>query len=115
MQRAVGIHDAKKARVIPVLLRPTDWREAPFGKLQVLPANGKPVTTWRNRDEAFLDISRGIRKALEEITCADKFNVYIFPPALPLLISPDSWADRRSRHGRWLHGRRRVREGQLPE
>ena len=41
------------ARVIPVILRPCDWHTAPFGKLQALPKDGKPVTTWTNRDEAF--------------------------------------------------------------
>ena len=53
MQRALCIHNAKKARVIPIILRPADWHEAPFGKLQALPTDGKPVTTWRNREEAF--------------------------------------------------------------
>jgi WD40 repeat protein len=67
MMRALERHEAKNARVIPVILRPTDWHSAPFGKLQALPTNGKPVTTWSSRDEAFLDIARGVRKAIEEI------------------------------------------------
>ncbi len=61
MKRALERHDAGEAHVIPVILRPVIWWDAPFGKLQVLPKNAKPVTTWSNRDAAFLDIAVGIR------------------------------------------------------
>src|SRR5215472_3475888 len=33
---------------------PVSWKETPLGKLQALPEGGKAVTTWSNRDEAFL-------------------------------------------------------------
>ena len=56
MQRAMERHKRGEARVIPVILKPVDWKEAPFGKLQPLPTNGKPITNWPNRDEAFLDV-----------------------------------------------------------
>jgi len=65
MKRAIERHEAGEARVIPVILRPVDWQDAPFSKLQALPKDGRPVTTWPNIDEAFLDIARGIRKAIE--------------------------------------------------
>src|SRR6202011_4498990 len=65
-KRAMERHEAGKARVIPILLRPTDWKGVPFEKLQVLPTDAKPVTKWQNRDDAFLDITRGIRNAVEE-------------------------------------------------
>jgi hypothetical protein len=61
--QAMERHEAGTARVIPVILRPVDWHTAPFGKLQSLPRDGKPVTKWSNRDEAFTDIARGIREA----------------------------------------------------
>jgi hypothetical protein len=48
------------------MLRPTDCTGTPFEKLQYLPTDGRPVTTWNNRDEAFLDIARGLRKVVEE-------------------------------------------------
>jgi hypothetical protein len=61
MQRAMERHEANEAHVIPVLLRPVDWQSAPIGKLQALPKNGKPITRWRNRDEAFVDIVESLR------------------------------------------------------
>ena len=66
MSRALERHDAGDARVVPVILRPVDWHGAPFAKLQALPKDGKAVTSWRKRDEAFTDVARGIRKVVEE-------------------------------------------------
>ena len=66
MTRALERHDAGDARVIPVILRSVDWRGAPFAKLQALPKDGKPVTSWPDQDEAFTDVARGIRKVVED-------------------------------------------------
>lgn len=62
MKEALERHRAGAARVIPVLLRPCDWKSAPFGGLAVLPKNGRPVSNWSDRDGAFLDITQGIRE-----------------------------------------------------
>jgi hypothetical protein len=67
MKRAMERHDAGEARVIPVILRPCDWHKALFGKLQALPKDALPVTKWKNRDEAFTDVARGIRAAVAEL------------------------------------------------
>lgn len=52
-------------RVIPIILRSTDWKTSPFGGLMPLPANSKPITKWSDRDEAFLEVVQGIRKVAE--------------------------------------------------
>ena len=67
VKQAMARHEAGEARVIPIIMRPVDWQPAPFGKLQALPKDGRPVTSWPNLDEAFLDISRGIRSVAEEL------------------------------------------------
>lgn len=64
MNRAMERHHSTEARVIPIILRPCDWHSAPFGKLLAAPKDGKPVTSWPDLDEAFLDIVRAIRAAL---------------------------------------------------
>ncbi|HSU31319.1 MAG TPA: toll/interleukin-1 receptor domain-containing protein [Bryobacteraceae bacterium] len=63
--RALERHDKGEARVIPVILRPCDWHHAPFGKLLALPRDGKPVTRWTDRDEAFLNVINAIRTVLQ--------------------------------------------------
>ena len=62
MTRALERDDAGDARVIPVILRSVDWHGAQFAKLQALPKDARPVTSWPDRDEAFTDVARGIRQ-----------------------------------------------------
>ena len=64
-KRAVERHDRGEAKVIPLVLRPCEWHGAPFGKLQALPKDGKAVTSWTNKDEAWTDVALGIRRAIE--------------------------------------------------
>jgi hypothetical protein len=59
-------HEAGEVKVIPIILRPCDWETAPFGKLQPLPKNAEPITTWDNRDEAFLEVVKGIREVCSQ-------------------------------------------------
>ena len=66
--RAMKRHEEGTARVIPVILRPVHaWHTAPFGKLEALPEKGKAVTLWKNRDQAFADIARGILEAARSL------------------------------------------------
>lgn len=67
MARAMERHERGDARVIPVILRPCDWHDLPFGKLLAAPRDGKPITTWPNIDEAFLDVERAIKGAVKEL------------------------------------------------
>src|SRR6266480_4426966 len=68
MKQAIDRHNAREARVIPILLRPTDWQGAPFDKLQTLPTGAKAVTKWRRRDDAFTNIVQGIRASINDLT-----------------------------------------------
>lgn len=54
-----------ETRVVPIILRACDWKSAPFARLQALPENARPVTSWPNRDEAWESVSRGIRALAE--------------------------------------------------
>src|SRR5437660_1991822 len=67
MKRAMERHEAEKAIVIPIILRPVFWEDAPFAKLQVLPTNAKPVTSkaWYTQGDAFLDVVQGIRNVIK--------------------------------------------------
>ncbi len=65
LDEAMKMDQEGKARVIPIILRPVDWKDAPFGELLVLPKDGKPITTWSNQDEAFVDVARGIREIVK--------------------------------------------------
>jgi CheY-like chemotaxis protein len=72
IKRVMERHEAGEVIVIPIILRPVDWEGTLFAKLQALPTDAKPITQWRKLDEAFLDIARGIRKAVKELNEKDK-------------------------------------------
>jgi WD40 repeat protein len=67
LKRALERHERKEARVIPIILRAVDWHRSSFGRLNALPLEGKAITSWSNEDEAFTEIVRELRKALEEL------------------------------------------------
>ena len=54
------------SRVVPIFLRPTDWETSDIAKLNFLPTDAKPITTWKNQDEAFKNVAQGIRKIVED-------------------------------------------------
>ena len=67
MKRALERHERGDARVIPVILRPCDWHDLPFGKLLATPRDGRPITKWPNIDEAFQDVVTAIKGALKHL------------------------------------------------
>jgi hypothetical protein len=64
MKRAMERHEGGSAIVIPVILRPCDWHDTPFGGLLAVPKDGRPITQWASPDEAFLDVVKAIKVAL---------------------------------------------------
>jgi hypothetical protein len=67
MKEALRRHDAGEAVVIPVILRPCPWQDAPFGRLNALPEDGRALTLWQNRDEASLHVAQGIMRVVREM------------------------------------------------
>jgi TIR domain len=67
MEQALKRHEAGEAIVVPIILEPCDWTWLPFSKYQAFPKNAKPITTWSNLNEAFLDVTQGIRTAAERL------------------------------------------------
>ena len=62
MLRAMERHERDEARVIPVILRPCHWRDAPFGTLMAVPPDGKPVVKHATLDDGFLEVAKAIRQ-----------------------------------------------------
>ncbi len=67
MKRALEREEAKEARVVPLLLRPCDWQHTPLARLQFLPQDGKPLSQQPDQDQAWTDITAGLRRVLEDL------------------------------------------------
>jgi hypothetical protein len=53
--------------VIPIILRPCDWLYTPLKDLLAVPRDGKPVTKWPDLDDAFVDVTKQVRRVIEEL------------------------------------------------
>lgn len=65
LQPTLARHAAGEVKAAAVLLRPVDINGSVVEQLPLLPGNGRPVTRWRNRDEAWHSISLGIRQLVQ--------------------------------------------------
>lgn len=92
MTKALERHNQGKAKVIPVILRPCEWKEAQFSNLLALPKDGKPVSKFSDIDEAFLEITTGIREAVSSL--GKKIEIVVpekkFTQQTPVLDAPRS-------------------------
>lgn len=71
MKIAVERHNSGSAIVIPIILKNCDWGDTEFAKLQGLPKDAKAISTWEDRDTAWLDVIKGIKKSIEELKKKD--------------------------------------------
>jgi hypothetical protein len=83
---ALERHERGDARVIPIILRPCPWEVAPFAKLQALPRDGRPLSQWADRDQACLDIARGLMAVVDELR--GETGAGPPPPLRPSEIAP---------------------------
>ncbi len=71
LSHAIERHQQGKARVVPIIVRPCEWKFPPLDQLQAIPSKPgegiKSVTQWENRDEAFLAIAQEIRRVAKEL------------------------------------------------
>jgi hypothetical protein len=67
LKRAIIRDSTGDARVVPIIIRPTDWQSSALGSLKALPKDAKALTLWRNRDEGLLEVAKGIRKVIEDL------------------------------------------------
>jgi len=53
-----------ESTIIPVIIRDCIWTDLPFGNFQALPKNGKAINSWKNRDKAYKDVVKKIKKII---------------------------------------------------
>lgn len=67
MRRAMERAGRKEALVVPIIVRTCDWKDAPFGSLQPIPTDGRAVTGWPDRDEAWTDVALHLKVTVKEV------------------------------------------------
>lgn len=84
LKYALELHDANRARVVPVILRPCEWQRTRLGGIKALPRNGREIAKWRHRDDAYLDVVQGLRAALTELRSVAPAGTPVTEIAAPL-------------------------------
>lgn len=69
LERAQARCDSGDCEVVPILVRAVDIEPGDFWFMarQGLPPDLKPVTSWANRDEAWTQVAKGLRRTVEAI------------------------------------------------
>jgi internalin A len=68
MQEAMARAGRGEVSVVPVIIRPCVWNDAPFAKYTALPAKGKAISSWSNPDEAWTEVTGRIRSFVNGAT-----------------------------------------------
>jgi|GEM_PF-4346997 len=63
---AIQRHKDGNATVVPVIIRPCEWQKAAPAKLMVLPKNSVAVKEWRDRDQAYKNITKDLCDYLDQ-------------------------------------------------
>ena len=66
---ATALEMEKKGEItiIPVIVESCDWKNTPFSTFKALPKDGKPVSTWDNKNTAFLDVIQNVRRLITSL------------------------------------------------
>jgi len=66
-------HSQGRCRIVPVLLRPCDWTEMPFAKIEMTPKHPQTnkllaISSWTDRDEAMNTVVEAVKATLREMS-----------------------------------------------
>ncbi|SUS04851.1 putative Serine threonine-protein kinase pkn1 [Candidatus Defluviicoccus seviourii] len=83
MSKALERNARDEATVIPVILRPCQWKQTRLQDLQAAPTDGRAVTLWPNLDEAFDDVAAKIVRVVDELRRKRAAAAHPHPVPLP--------------------------------
>jgi hypothetical protein len=66
LAEAIKRHDEGTARVVPIYVRECAPEETPIEKLHGIPPKGKPISTWKDKHQAWSIVAKGIQTAVVE-------------------------------------------------
>jgi hypothetical protein len=64
---AFELKEMEESYVVPIIIKECLWDMTEFSEFQILPLDGKAVNSWTIREEAWTSVSRGLKKAIDNI------------------------------------------------
>ncbi len=74
--KAIELHEARRAVVVPLILADCRWEQTPLGKagklgkLLALPAKGKALDQWARKDDAWKTVADGLAMVFQKLIAA---------------------------------------------
>lgn len=65
VKTALEMHARGEAQLIPIIIRAVDWTDSEISKIQGLPKDARPISSWENVDEAWLDVISGLKNHIQ--------------------------------------------------
>jgi hypothetical protein len=66
-KKALEMQEHGDLIIAPIIIEPCDWLNTPFKEFKALPKDGKPISTWLNRNTAFLDVVQNLRNLIVNV------------------------------------------------
>jgi tetratricopeptide (TPR) repeat protein len=93
MADALRRRKAEQSSIVPVLVRKCLVGETPFGRLRALPENGEPISTWADKDLAWVSVVEALRPLLTSRVAARGRALAPMLPQAPVFVGRDAQAD----------------------
>lgn len=76
LKMVIEKHNNKHAIMLPILVKLTPfWKDLVIGKLDYLPIDGKPISQWKNEEEALFDVTKYIKKMIKKLVGKEEESV----------------------------------------
>ena len=67
LQKALDRHADGTIKILPIIVRPSDWLNSELKDLKAVPTDGKAISTWQNTDSAYLDVVSSVYVILQHL------------------------------------------------
>lgn len=67
MKKAIEREKRGECKIIPVIVRACMWDETPLKNFLAFPKDGKPIEQYERKDDAYLEIAKGVRKIVQSM------------------------------------------------
>ena len=67
VKSATELHTSGKAQLVPIFVRACKWQKLSFSKFQGFPTDALPISSWADKDEAWLNVVDNIEVVAREI------------------------------------------------
>jgi len=67
VMKAIERHNKGEVAIVPVIIRPCDFSSTPLTKFQALPKNAEPISKWKDKAEAWMNVVDELKRTIDVI------------------------------------------------